>query len=351
MYFAYTGTTPIPASLDLRLLDKAASYNGSRVAFYKALGVEDCCKEVVFAKIKERHQGSPAAHGIKEELRYMYCQHYDPDDILPWMRVPGFFGATRQAIDLELYLPSNGEFDMHRLVPPTWGYYILSQDIFSAELSGVRVNNLYWKAWLVRATGAMYFPALLGAGRDGNYSLSPGLQCVLELNAAKFLGTLRAHWDVYQKSAQLVAAELGCCSVACRSGDTELLPDSYLPTIDILAELDQLGVDYDNVPLFAVPEGTLDGTSYRSWKFLEDFGVCLKPDMEFYKQAIISKNEEHEPELEEVVEIYRGIACLATLADYTSTRYYDHNKPVLHGSCANSLQFVFRRQLLDLGHS
>jgi hypothetical protein len=336
VYFAFTGATPIPERLSLRLVDKNASQNQTRRAFYKALGVDDCPKETVFAMIELEHTNLASSDGIVDDLRYMYHQGYDLDDIRSWVCVstlhpPRYATGAR---DLELYLPSDGEFDMYNLLPSHAsnmasvlrplhsGYSILSHEIFHAEPAAVRVNELDWKAWLVRATGAMYFPPLSHHKRTGSsLTLSAGLSTVLRQNPEKFLSTLRAHWSVYQHSARVVAAELGCCSVPCRSGKSMSLNTTYLPTTETLAEIDRFGLNEDNFPLLALPEGTLDETSYRSWKFLEDFGVCSKPDMEFYKQAIVSKFEELEPELFEVVEIYRSIASLATLADYTSLRY------------------------------
>ncbi|KAH4095486.1 hypothetical protein HBH46_167370 [Parastagonospora nodorum] len=339
VYFAFTGTTPIPERLSLRLLDKIASQNQTRRAFYKALGVEDCPKETVFAMIKLHHTHLES-DGAVDDLRYMYHQGYDLDDSRSWVCVSAFHSPryATGARDLELYLPSDGEFDMYNLLPshasnmasslrPSHsGYSILSHEIFHAEPAAVRVNELDWKAWLVRATGAMYFPPLSHHKSTGSFlTLSAGLSTVLKQNPAKFLSTLRAHWSVYQHSAHVVAAELGCCSVPCKSGKSMSLNTTYLPTTETLAEIDRFGLDEDNFPLLALPEGTLDETSYRSWKFLEDFGVCSKPDMEFYKQAIVSKFEELEPELFEVVEIYRSIASLATLADYTSLRSLFHD--------------------------
>jgi hypothetical protein len=98
---------------------------------------------------------------------------------------------------------------------------------------------------------------------------------------------------------------------------------TYLPTTEILAEIDRLGLDEDVLPLLALPEDTLDKTSYRTWRFLEDFSVTSKLDLRFYKFAIFSKSQESEPDLDNIVEIYRGLARSATLIEHTSLRYVD----------------------------
>ncbi|KAH6212673.1 hypothetical protein HBI42_148920 [Parastagonospora nodorum] len=337
VYFAFTGTTPIPERLSLRLLDKIASQNQTRRAFYKALGVEDCPKETVFTKIKARHSTIRFADEIADDLRYMYHQCYNLEDIRSWVCVSALFfpGYAARARDLELYLPSGGEFDMYNLIPshksnmlclspPSHSEYsILSHEIFHAEPPAVRVNDIDWKTWLVHATGAMYFLLLhKGIGFLHKFSdrLSVGLKIVLKQNPAKFLSTLRAHWSVYQHSAHVVAAELGACSVPCKSGKSVSLNTTYLPTTEILAEIDRLDLGEDNLPLLALPEGKLDVKSYRTWRFLEDFGVTSKPDLRLYKIAIQSKSRSSAPDLGKLVEIYRSIASLATLAEYTSLR-------------------------------
>jgi len=91
IYFAFTGTTPIPKNLSLRLLDKTASQNQTRRLFYKALGVKDCPKETVFAMIKLRHSTVPFSDGFVDDLRYMYHQEYDLDDIKSWVYVSALF--------------------------------------------------------------------------------------------------------------------------------------------------------------------------------------------------------------------------------------------------------------------
>jgi hypothetical protein len=320
VYFAFTGSTPIPRSLSWRLLDTTACQSIKRKAFYKALGVEECPKEIVFAKIKERHQTTLTLFDIIPELQYLFHQHYDVDDIKSWICVPLISGKIVKACEHNLYFPSSGEYDMNKLVQSSLSHKILSEALFDAETATVRVSNEDWKAWLARVTGALYYPALLGARNEVGYPLSTGLKTVLAGNPTKFLGTLRAHWSTYQANAHWVSSELKLSSIPCRSKVNKELRRTYLPTNEIMAEIERLAVDRDVVPLLDVPEGTLDETSHRTWKFLEEFGVSSKPDLRLYKICIASKSREPEPEIRKVVEIYHGIARLAMLADCKSLR-------------------------------
>jgi hypothetical protein len=323
VYFAYTESTPIPETTSLRLLDRTASLNLKRKAFYKILGVEECPKETVFAKIKERHQSLVEPGGVVNELRYLYNQHYGPNDLRAWVRVPLTNGDTVKAADCDLFFPSDGAFDLYRLVPDA-RHAFLSEEIFNAEPSTVRVDNESWKEWLARMTAARYFPSLIGGPQSsGTRLLSPALKSVLEHEPTKFMDTLKVHWHEYQHDAHLVKEDLRNCLVPCQSGITWKLRVTYLPTAEVLAEAHKLGVPKDELPLLKLADDTLNQVTYRSWKFLEDFGVRSEPDILFYGLAIMTKSKKEITisNVDQVADIYRGMARLATIQDYEQIRY------------------------------
>jgi hypothetical protein len=73
--------------------------------------------------------------------------------------------------------------------------------------------------------------------------------------------------------------------------------------------------------LLKVTDGTLDETGYRSWRFLEDFGVASKPDLEFYRKAIEDKSIQYIiSDVDPVMKIYQCMARLATIEDYDDLR-------------------------------
>jgi hypothetical protein len=84
VYFAYTDQVPIPESIPLRILNKYASTNTIRRAFYKALGVEECPKELVFAEIRRLHSlpRHPLAKERLAELRYLFHFHENPSQLM-----------------------------------------------------------------------------------------------------------------------------------------------------------------------------------------------------------------------------------------------------------------------------
>jgi hypothetical protein len=322
IYFAFTGTTPIPESISLKLLDRTASQNATRKAFYKALGVEACPKTTVFAKIKELHQSSCAPSSPIDQLRYLFQQRYEFDDIKSWIWIPLANGHIAKASRCQCYFPSNVEFDMYRLVPKHGNVHFLSDALINAERCTVRVNNEDWKTWLARVTGARYYPAMRDAtDPDDRHNLSLGLKTVLEHNPAKFLGTLRAHWNEYQKYAYTVKKDLRQCSVPCTSGATVPLCNTYLPTAEIVAEAARLGITRNALPLLVLSDDTLDEVTHRLWTFLEEFGVVSKPDLRFYGLAIdVMCTELSHKDSNKIAEVYQCIAQFATLRTYDVLR-------------------------------
>jgi hypothetical protein len=322
IYFAFTESTPIPKSISLRLLDRTASQNATRKALYQALGVEECPKKTVFAKIRELHQLSCAPSRPIDQLQYLFHQRYESDDIKSWIWIPLTNGNTAKASRCQHYFPSDIEFDMYRLVPTHGSIPFLSDALINAEQFTMRVNNEDWKTWLARVTGARYYPAIRGdTDSDGCHHLSLGLKAVLEHNPAKFLGTLRAHWNEYHKDAYTVKEDLRHCSVPCTSGATVPLCNTYLPTTEIVAEAARLGITRNALPLLVLSEDTLDETTHLLWKFLEEFGVVSKPDLRFYRLAISVKwTELSHKNSEKIAEVYQCMAQLATIRDHDALR-------------------------------
>lgn len=323
VYFSYTDTIPIPGSLSLRLLDRYASQNAKRRAFYKALGVEDCPRETVFSKIKERHQTQPQPSDIIDDMQYLYHQRCDWIDIKSWIWVPLHDDKAVKAKDKVLYLPSDGEFDMCQLVPSQSIRCYLSKILYNFELPSVRVNEESWRSWLARTLSGQSHPYLIGGpSQDGiGRDLSFSMKAVLEHNPGKFLGTLREHWHIYEPLSPLVRIALCECSVPCKSGETEVLGGTYLPTIQIMDEMAILGIGMDFVPLLSLPEDTLDEAAYKSWRFLKDFGVASEPDLGFYEIALeVRAKEEVNVIVSVIAEIYTRMVRKATIECHDDLR-------------------------------
>ncbi|KAH7070360.1 hypothetical protein BKA63DRAFT_605622 [Paraphoma chrysanthemicola] len=356
IYFACVGTTPIPQYLSLSILDRDASTNSKRRAFSKAMGVEECTKATVFAKIKERHLelfGGPfGTSGLfstpdlgHDHFFFLFCQRCSVDDIKTWVKVPLSTGETAKASDTNLYFPSDAEFDMFKLLPTqNTSAKFLAKSLFNAQPPTPSANNEDWKTWLARVTGARYFPPLtrmVNVTRFGmnHRQLSTEVQDVIKHKPVKFLGLLRAHWDVYQMEANQVKQELRSCQVLCRSGKLVPLHTTYLPTTEMITMVDELGIPARTIPLLSISLNTLDEVTYRSWKFLEEFGVCSKPNMTFLVLAIQAMASEFEsPDISKVTQIYANMAQMATVQHHDELRmiFDDSDEPTIwdqHDEC------------------
>ncbi|KAH7082057.1 hypothetical protein FB567DRAFT_581505 [Paraphoma chrysanthemicola] len=350
IYFANVGTTPIPEHLPLSVLDRDASANSRRRAFSKAMGVEECTKATVFAKIKDRHCdlfggpfgtfGSFKAPDLgHDHFFFLFCQRCSVDDIKTWVKVPLNTGETAKASDTNLYFPSDAEFDMFKLLPTqnTSAKY-LAKSLFKAEPPTPSANNEDWSTWLARVTGARYFPPLTRIDNVRRFGmnrrqLSTEVQDVIKHKPVKFLGLLRAHWDVYQMEANQVEQELRSCQVLCRSGKMVPLHTTYLPTTEVITMVDELGIPARTMPMLSISLTTLDEITYRSWKFLEEFGVCSKPNMTFFVLAIqaMAGSDFESPDISKVTQIYANMAQMATVQHHDQLRmiFDDSKEPTI----------------------
>ncbi|KAH6642718.1 hypothetical protein C7974DRAFT_469017 [Boeremia exigua] len=319
IYFAYVGETPIPKSLPLSVLDTVASINPKRRAFAEAMGVEDCPKAIVFAEIRKRHCETLFPIIENDQFTFLYHQQCNVSDIKDWVKVPLTAGGSARAKDTNLYFASDGEFDMFMLLPKqNETAKFMASSLLNAQPPSISVNNEDWKTWLARATGARSFPPLLD--RE-TMNLSPEVRDVAKHNPRQFLGMLKAHWNEYQEDSCVVEEELRNCKVHCRSGNLVGLHTTYLPTKVVIETINNLGIPESIMPLLSVSDSTLDDLAYRSWRFLEDFGVGSKPDMNFYVLALRAvASGPSEADSDDVTHIYTCIAEMATVQNHKRLR-------------------------------
>ena len=326
IYFACVGKTPIPKSLPLSVLDTVASTNPKRRAFAEAMGVEKCSKATVFAEIRKRHCETLVPVIENDQFIFLYQQQCNVDDIKKWVKVPLTAGGTARAKDTNLYFASDGEFDMFMLLPKQNATAkFLASSLLNAQSPSTLVNNEDWRTWLARATGARSFPPLLDTetsdGFGSSRGLSPEVRDVANHNPRKFLGMLKAHWNEYQEDSYFVEEELRNCKVHCRSGNLVRLRTAYLPTKVVIETIKDLGISESTMPLLSVSDGTLDEFTYRSWRFLEEFGVSSKPYMNFYVLALRAvASDPTETDSGIVTHIYTCMAEMATVQHHKRLR-------------------------------
>jgi hypothetical protein len=328
VYFAYTDQVPIPESIPLRILNKYASTNTIRRAFYKALGVEECPKELVFAEIRRLHSlpRHPLAKERLAELRYLFHFHENPSQLKDWVMIPTREdGTIAEKTSKSWYFPSQERYDMYQLVrvrtdevrevitfmPPNLVDYV--------PLS-VIVRNKTWKMWLKDLTNAETRPRLTQKIKNTTM-LSSEMLAVLRYSPFEFLATLKTHWTAYQDAIDLVHNEMIDCKVPCAGGAFVPLCETYLPTTDILDTLSQFGLPTTTIDILQLPGEVLTDVKRQEWRFLEHFGVQSEPDLSFFLIALNNLTEKEDVRLDIVKQVYASISDHAKTKDFDNLRY------------------------------
>lgn len=320
IYFPHIGTTRIPGDIGLHMVDRVASMNTARKAFYKSLGVAQCSKKTVFTKIREAHQSVQDPSDLYSHLMCLFHVHDRPEELQCWLQMPTDDGR-KESVSKSFYFPSDEEYDLDQLLPKdirlqmNLAFNILPRSLVHIYPSTLVVHGRTWKAWLKEVTNANYHPLLWRANKNPpSMSLSRTIRAILKHNSKKFLGTLKAHWNEYQHHALKVGDDLEECKVPCRSGESLPLHTTYLPTVEVLERLQELGIDDSDceIAILTLPDGDLDDVTSRQWRFLEDYGVCSKPDLCFYQSALEQLSDIPEVTLEVMKELYKSMARLAT---------------------------------------
>jgi hypothetical protein len=328
VYFSYTDKVPIPESLSTDLLDRDASKNPRRKAFYGALGVEKWAKHLVLAKIQDAHCESiriPTSDIPQSaELRYLFYHHDRLEELRTWVELPTEQLDTAKATK-RWYFPSEDEYSMHQLIPVKVRPKIrndavfLPQGLIDLVSPSVKVRDKTWTSWLQELTEARYIPTLARKRKDGVRSISTGLAAVLKYNSSKFVGTLKAHWSSYQRSADDIRHELGICKVPCQGGTSSALDETYLPTAKILDYLAKFNLPETTVPILELPDGPLTEAARHEWVFLELFEVRSEPDLDFFKCALVALKglqDQSQVSTYAVTEVYHCLAGLAKTDDF-----------------------------------
>ncbi|KAF2654846.1 hypothetical protein K491DRAFT_599984 [Lophiostoma macrostomum CBS 122681] len=339
IYFRCTGTTNIPEDIGLALMGNSASSNSTRRKFYTTLGVEECPKATVFAKIDQAHQSAGVPLNYESHLTYLfYIPGYSESQKLR-LRFPTDDG--RSILNTaRFYLPSDNQFHTEQLLPlairKQLKINILPRSLVELKRKPVHAFALpsggqTWKNWLTELTEARYYPSLLSSAEESlelrsTYPglLSPILQAVLRHRPRKFLGTLKAHWNAYQKDVSYVCDTLRDCRVPCRSGSRVPLLTTYLPTVEVLDGLRKLSVEdsEDGIFILDLPDGDLDDATYRQWRFLEEFGVRSKPDLNLYKLVLEEMVYADSASVALMTLLYVSMARLATIEDQAQLREF-----------------------------
>ena len=336
IYFPTTESIPIPNDIGLHLADDVASSNKKVKAFYEAMGVEVCPKEVVFAAIKTAQCATSNTLDLRLNLHYhltyLYHLHDQPAELRDWIHIPTDCGYARPCdLDREFYFASDTAYHLDQLL----SHRIRSENKLKCNLvtadflrtNSSRSSYLFpertWQSWVQDVTYALYYPPLTRQTGVKVY-LHHDLENVLKYNPPKFLGTLRAHWSGYRKTARLIHNYLRDCKVLCQSGLSYPLHSAYLPTSCVLETVRNLGLEDSEIPILDLSVDELNDEQYLEWRFLEDFGVRHKPDLRFFQAALDELRKTKNVSLEILQHLYKSMAVLVTYGDHGNLRLAVH---------------------------
>ncbi|KAF2680362.1 hypothetical protein K458DRAFT_94472 [Lentithecium fluviatile CBS 122367] len=343
IYFPNTEGIDIPDDISLHLVDKVAASNASRKALFQKMGVENCPKKTVLAQI-EAAQKSSAHLRWRSHSRYLFHFHPSPELLTSWFRAYTTVGLVRIDPDFPLFFPSENEYDTQQLLPPQLFNTrirvaaLLNKELVELVPPTIRCQNLSWKEWLRRATGARYHPPLLHSRSLFLPRLSPVISATLEHCPEKFVGLLKAHWVEYKADLPRAKSQLMQCKVPCGGAVSELC-ETYLPTVEIVEELRSLGVESDFPLLLKLPSHD-DGNVQQEWRFLEELGVRSIIDLKFYEIVLAEMRASKYTKKESVTKVYKGMAKIATLPDQNQLRsFFKDNESIAVTVSGNALEW------------
>lgn len=338
IYFSDVDGIHIPSSIGLNLLDTHASSNPTRKAFYTALGVEECSHELVVDRIKQAHgRADKAPADIPSHLRYLFRANEDASLLKRWIWVPTRSGHVKDST--KLYFPSEAAHHLYQAltgVRPSKYQGILEfvdKSLVDWEENSAKDQRDAWEKWLEQATGARYYPPVVHDNAETSLpELSPALRVVGQWKTLAFLDMLREHWRDYQKDIsriedQLRHLEVPCVAQVGEPRKVEPLQDTYLPTVDVIDQVLNLGLTLGKFRILDMPDfrrmsDKLDKDGRGKWRFLEELGVRSEVDLGFYKRALQgTRSVAQDPDLGILEKIYAGLAKFATADDHDNLWY------------------------------
>jgi hypothetical protein len=131
-----------------------------------------------------------------------------------------------------------------------------------------------WDGWLEECVGIQHYPPI--ADYTNPQKMSGIFNCLSLKRPEKFLGALRAQWEIYesQMSLELVKV-ISSVRIPCADGTLVTLSESYLPTLEPSSKP---FLEHEKFPFLELHPKT----DYHTWSFLKMFSVSSSDDIDFY---------------------------------------------------------------------
>lgn len=183
-------------------------------------------------------------------------------------------------------------------------------------------NRQTWIDWLEQELGVRTYPKLDEYDTtSGSRQLGSLFKEIARKKPSQLVDLLGARWLSEYRFRALeprLVNELKGIEVLCGSDEKCPLQDTILPTKETVTACQIFGLGSEMRLLLI--QGKSDPVPLSDWSFLERFGVCLRPTIEFHLDALkrLTKIPASQNDLSKrVTAVYKGIATVATLADKT----------------------------------
>jgi hypothetical protein len=136
------------------------------------------------------------------------------------------------------------------------------------------------ESWLEDEVGILRSPRL----NDPNdpSKLSKMFSYIVENHPKRLLGTLKAHWSIYEDTINDDLTEtLSEVDIPCTNVGSRKLKQTFLPLKELEKRCSEF-LEPQNFPFLTLD----DDTRIEEWKFLEILGVGVKSDLDFYLEIL-----------------------------------------------------------------
>lgn len=306
----------IPTDLGLLMVGRAALQNETRRSLFEKLGVSHCDPAFVNDRIlrKYNRRGTVTLNNSISHLHYLYQttargesldhQIFLMDqDKMPIYRIFVTFGE-RLVVD-DLYFETPGEYGTQQLAQKLqsaareqgrqgFKIHFIHPSYVEAAPPDVRSDGRSWERWLEDMASVRRIPKFKESAMPNR--ISKLFRDVVSLRPEILIGLLKTYWDGYERdlTPEIIGA-IQSAEVPCQGTNSFYsLRSTHFPSAE-LREFCSRATILDKFEFFLVipPAWTTDTTV--GWEFLENFGVGLKPDLQFFKDIFHCLREEFTP--------------------------------------------------------
>lgn len=297
IYFPQSLGARIPSGLSLTLVEEEAGECSHRVELFELLGVKYCDASNIVKEIVGYHTRFTRANhsDIVGHARYLY---HAKDQLMGDDMKKIYFDVSSgsqfwKGSRIYAHGPSSSElvelfsgYEEARFLHPAY-----FQDLHGME-------KWQFIDWLESTVDIATVPRL----RTGSDGMHADFRWLLENRNDRILDIIRRHWDIYSSQVtSQIKLQLADSSFLCQTETPVSLRHSFIPLPDLVESSREIcGSDPCS---FLVLSGGVPG----DWKFLSEFGVGTKDNLDFYLWILEQPGFKANPSVERAKKLYSKI--------------------------------------------